>query len=168
MRRSIFLFCAAALVLAPPLFSQAPLVPGNPDTAARYQAIHAGSSGDTVTIQQPASPSLVVQFELAYISCTATGTVTLSQNGTAATSTTLATKALNRSPSPSQAKAWSASNVSGGTTLNVYTVPAGAPGLTLDLSKFYLDINSGTAANLTLTVSSGCTPSQVMIQWTEH
>jgi hypothetical protein len=148
------------------LHAQAPLVTGQPDTAARYEAIHATTGGETVTVQQPASPSTVVQFEVGYIYCAAAGTATLIQNAAAATSTKLTTTALNSSP-PSQATAWSASNISGGTSLNVYNIAAGGT-LTLDLSKLYLGINGGTGQNFSIKVSSACTGSQIMIQWTEH
>ena len=157
------------LALALPCVAQAPLVPGQPDTANRYQAIHAkASAGETVTVQQPASPSTFAQFEVAVINCSTAGVVSFAQNGTAATSTKLATTALNRSQAPSQATAWSGSNVGGGTAVGI---PINIPALgtvTVDLSKFYLDINSGTAANFSVTVTSGCGASNIMIQWTEH
>ena len=137
-----------------------------PDRELRYEAIHTGAAnGETVTVQQPASPSASVQFELATVFCAAACTVQISQNGTGATSTALTTKALNGAPA-STATAWSASNVSGGTTLNTYNVASNAT-LTLDLSKFYLGKGSGVNANLSLVIAgTGSTP-QTMIQWVE-
>lgn len=158
---------ALVVLLAVPLGAQGPLVPGTPDRELRYEAIHtvSSSTGEAVTVQQPASPSASVQFELAVVYCSVACTATLSQNGTGATSTTLATKALNGAPT-SSATAWSASNVSGGTTLNVYNIAAGVT-LTLDLTKFFLGKGNGVNQNLTITTSGMSGSDSTMIQWVE-
>lgn len=149
--------------------AQGPLVPGTPDRELRYEAIHTGAAnGETVTVQQPASPSASIQFELAVVYCAVTCTIKVVQNGTGATGTTLATTALNGAP-PSSATAWSASNVSGGTSLYTYNIGgASTPAtLTLDLTKFFLGKGNGVNQNLSITIGgTGATP-QTMIQWVE-
>lgn len=159
----------AVLLTLSVCFAQAPLVPGQHDTDYRYEAIHTISSGtgEAVTVQQPATPSADIQFEIGVVYCSAACTVALSQNGTGATSTTLATTALNGSPT-STAKAWSASNVSGGTALFTYNVAAGAT-LTLDLTKLILGRGNGINQNFTITTVAGAsTATSVMIQWVER
>lgn len=149
--------------------AQGPLVPGQHDTDNRYEAIHTISSGtgEAITVQQPASPAASVQFEIAVIYCSAACTAALSQNGTGATATTLATTPLNGAPI-STATAWSASNVSGGTSLYTYNLTA-AGTLTLDLTKFILGKGAGINQNLSLTIGAGSSPTpQTMIQWIER
>ena len=158
---------ACLLFAAGLCFAQAPLVPGLHDTDNRYEAIHTGASGgETVTVQQPANPGFSVQFEVAVVYCAAACTIKLSQNGTGATSTTLATTPLNGAPL-STATAWSASNVSGGTSLYTYTLAA-AGTVTLDLSKFILGKGNGINQNFSLTISGSMSTPQTMIQWVER
>ncbi len=163
------LWCGILLLtfagLAP---GQAPLVPGLHDTDYRYEAIHTltSSTGEVLTVQQPANPSFSVQFEVAVVYCSVACTATLAQNGTGATSTALATKALNGSPS-STATAWSASNVGAGTALTAYNIAAGAT-LTLDLTKFFLGKGGGINQNLSITTNGSSGNSSIMIQWIER
>jgi hypothetical protein len=148
--------------------AQGPLVPGQHDTDNRYEAIHTGAAaGETITIQQPANPSLSIQFELAVVYCASACTIKITQNGTGATATSLATTPLNGAPI-STATAWSASNVSGGTSLYTYNLTA-AGTLTLDLTKFILGKGAGINQNLSLTIGAGSSPTpQTMIQWIER
>lgn len=149
--------------------AQGPLVPGQHDTDNRYEAIHTISSGtgEAITVQQPASPAASVQFEIAVIYCSAACTAALSQNGTGATATTLATTPLNGAPI-STATAWSGSNVSGGTSLYTYNIAAGAT-LTLDLTKLILGKGAGINQNFTITTSAAAsTKTSTMIQWIER
>jgi hypothetical protein len=158
---------AIALLFGVLCYAQAPLVPGLHDTDNRYEAIHTSASGgEALTVQQPANTTYAVQFEVAAIYCSVACTVAISQNGTAATGTALATTALNGSPT-STATAWSASNVGSGTALYIYHVAATTT-LTLDLTKFILNRGQGTASNFTITTSGTSLVANEMIQWIER
>jgi len=149
------------------LRAQGTVVPGTPDREQRYQAIRTDSSAtsEAITIQQPASPSASIQFELASLWCSVACTATLSWNGTAATSTSLAVTSLNGAAAPT-ATAWRSSNVGSGTTGNVFNIAAGTL-TTLDLSKFYLGKGGGTGQNFTISIASASGNYQVMVQWVE-
>lgn len=164
LRLTSLLLCALAI-----LDAQNPLVPGTYDRENRYELIRndTTATAEALTVQQPAStPGLNVQFELYYLSCSMACNVTISQNGTAATTTALTPTPLNGAP-PATVSGFRSSNVGSGTTLNTYYVAAGGT-LALDLTKFYLNRNQGTAANLTFTVASASGTIQSMVQWIER
>lgn len=164
------------LFLSAPLFSQAPgLTPFSPgqqpigaDATPRYQAIHSisGSTGETVTVQQVASGTKTLIYENAWVVCSVACTVKVSQNGTGATTTTLATSALNTSP-PSTAKAFSASNVGTGVYVSGAYTLAAAGTVSIDLSRFYSTQNGGINQNLSIIVAGTTLTATTTIQWVE-
>ncbi len=122
-----------------------------------YVASHTASlssSTDKVTVQQPATGARQIRFRGALASCSTAATtpcvLTLSQNGTAATATSLAVTPLNLSP-PAASTAWSGSNVGTGTVIHVYTLTVGGD-YWIDLSEFTLA--PGINSNLSLGWSS--------------
>ncbi len=108
------------------------------------------STTDKVTVQQPATGARQIRFRGALVSCSTAATtpcvLTLAQNGTAATATTLAVTPLNLSP-PAASTAWSGSNVGTGTVIHVYTLVVGGD-YWLDLSQFFLA--PGVNSNISL------------------
>jgi hypothetical protein len=141
-------------------------VPGITDTYNHYQAIDTkslSSAAETLTIQQPSSPGYTVVFESLWVRCSTSCAFTLSQNGSAASATTLAIVALNNSP-VSSITAWKGSNSTGGVTLGTYYLEA-AGTYALDMSKFQLSNAAGK--NLTITTSSVTATVAITVQWTE-
>jgi hypothetical protein len=156
MRRLAILFALAAAA-----FGQSPSQfpsPYNP-LAWRYYATY---SGTALTVQQPAANNAQVHFEQAVIECAAAETVTLSWNGAAATSTTLAIVKSPQTQRLPAATAWSASNVGTGTVGPVYGATAAAT-LLIDLSLFTMG-NGGTGVNFTIKTAGTC---NITIQWRE-
>lgn len=149
-----------------PLAAQNGPIPGRTDSYHRYQAIDSESlisSTTAVTIQQPASPAYLVVFETLTVRCSVACSFTLSQNGSAATSTALGIAALNNSPATS-VKAFYKSNASGGTTLGTYYLEA-AGTCAIDMSKFQLQRIAGN--NLTVATSSVTGNVEIIAQWIE-
>ncbi len=125
-----------------------------------YVAAHSGTA-DAVTVQQPATGAKNVRFRGALVSCSANCTITLSQNGAAATTTALAPTPLNLSP-PSATKAFSASNVGAGTTIRTYTIT--------DTNDHWIELGSFTLApgiNSNLTVAGSAGTVSVSIYYVE-
>lgn len=159
------------------MFGQAPGLtpssnsqPQGADTTPRYQAIHsqATATTDAITVQQVASTSAqhAVIFESAWVACGAGGSFVVQQDGAAATSTALAISALNTSP-PTTVTAWSGSNVGTGAFISAaYPIAVGGA-TSVDLSKFYLTQNGGTAQNLTIKVTCASGTIATTIQWVE-
>lgn len=116
-----------------------------------------------ITIQQPSVNGSQVWLGPASVYCASAQTLTLSWNGTAATSTTKAVLPIPNTNVPATATAWTASNAGSGVTGPVYNIAAGATFL-LDLSWFRMG-NTGTTTNFTLTANGTCT---ITIQWTEQ
>lgn len=120
-----------------------------------YMASHTASLSsavDAVTVQQPASGARQVKFSGALVRCSVACTITLSQNGTKASTTALAVTPLNLSPTPASV-AFSASNVGSGTTIYTYNIASG------DTSDHWIVLEGFTLApgqnsNLTLKTSS--------------
>ena len=131
-----------------------------------YVASHAASlssSADTLTVQAPPAPmrGKAVQMRTALVSCSVPCTITLSQNGTPATTTVLAVTPLNLS-SGSTSVAFSASNVGAGTTVRAYTLTS-ANDYAIDLSQFSL----GPNGNLSLATNSITGTTNLSIFFTE-
>ncbi len=120
-----------------------------------YREYLATASTTALTIQKRADDPTQISFHQAWVYCVAAQTATLSWNGTAASSTTLATLRLPNTQLTSAATAWSASNVGAGTTGPVYNVPAGGT-FVIDLSLFKMG-NTGTGTNVTIATSGTCT-----------
>jgi hypothetical protein len=121
---------------------------------AYYSAQHSASlstASDAVTVQG-ATNSNAVHMKGASVSCSVACTITITQNGTAATATALTITPYNLSPVPT-VKAFSGSNASGGQVIGVYTISAGAGNTWIDLTAH--QISRGTAnSNITVSTSS--------------
>lgn len=143
------------------------LCAGAQDRANRYIAekeTSLSAAAETVTIQTPTSAGKTVVFEGAWVYCSVACTFTLSQNGTAATTTTLAIRPVNVSPA-SKAVGFSSSNVGAGQLLATYSVAAGQT-YPITLSTVWLEHNS-TANNLSIATSSITGTARITIQFTE-
>lgn len=121
------------------------------------------SAAEKVTVQQPITGAKVVIFRYAKVYCSVACVATLSFNGTAATTTTLAPVALNHTAAGT-AVAFSSSNAGAGTTVDVYRVPAGE--YVIDLSDFYMDA-TGTAYNLSIGTDSITGTARITIKYLE-
>lgn len=116
-----------------------------------------------LTVQQPSANANQVLFETASIYCASACTVTPSWNGAAATTTALTIKKAPQVNQPPLAKAFTDSNVSGGTAGVVYNIPAGGTML-FDMSSIAMGTN-GTGNNFTYTTNGTAT---ISIQWREQ
>ena len=136
---------------------------------ARYQALKTtslSSAAETVTVQQFAGTH-TIKFEKAWVYCSVACSFTLSQNGTAATATTLTVSPVGTQPA-SSIHAYSGSNVGTGAYVsNAYQIPAGSTYL-VDLSTMYLTKGGGTGQNLTVATSAITGTAEITIQWTEQ
>jgi len=136
---------------------------------AAYKATSVSAAAEKITIQQPTSGDRFVRFMGAYVYCSVACTVTLSRNGTAATSTTLTQVALNPShPNviTSAVNVYSSSNVGAGTTISAYDLSAGST-LVLDLKDMVLTGNVATT-NLSLGTNSITGNVKIGITWMEQ
>jgi hypothetical protein len=142
---------------------QTPLLP-------RYQANYTATlnaAASTVTVQATAV-SDPVSFEEADVYCSVACTATVSIDGTAATTTTLAvTGPIGLAAAASPPVAFSASNVGAGTALKTFNIAAGAT-LVLDLSPFGLPGSAGGASNLTIATNSITGTATTQIQWVDQ
>lgn len=127
-----------------------------------YKETALTSAVEKITVQQPANASQV-RFDSATIYCSVACDATLTQNGSAATVTSLAVLTLNMSR-PAVAVAFSGSDSTGGKTLDKYSIPAGQT-LVLDLSKLYL--SSAVGQNLSVGISSITGTARVSMRWSE-
>lgn len=128
-------------------------------------------TSEKVTIQKPASGSRSVRLVSALVYCSVECTVTQSRNGTAATTTTLTSSIKGNNPesaSTSNLTAYHTSNVGAGTAIGgTVTVFAGAPGVSLDLSKIKM-YGDGTAINYSLAVASSTSGTlRITLMWDE-
>lgn len=151
---------AALAFLASAAFSQQRLDPGHDPLVARYQANATTAGAAKITVQATAT-SDAVSFEQADITCAAAQTVTFYQNGTAATTTTLAIVGPLGPVSAVKVAAFSASNVGTGTTLKTFALLAGVTA-NFDLTAFSFPAGAGTSRNFSVGVDGVCT---IQIQW---
>ncbi len=127
------------------------------------------ATSEKITIQQvTGGKSNTVHFDKAVIQCSDSAgcVVTLSQNGTAATTTALSIIPVNLSPG-SRSVAFSGSNVGTGTVLGTYTLSA-AGMLVLDISQLYLSRNAGGSNNLTIGITGASQTFKVQVNHTEQ
>lgn len=115
-----------------------------------------------LTIQQPATNASQVKFRSAWFYCAADQAVTLSWNGTGATTTAGTAKPIPPTFVGATAKVFTASNVSGGTAGPVYHVPGGST-FAVDLSVFAMG-TTGINTNLNFSPDGSCTLS---VAWQE-
>lgn len=144
-------------VLSVPLFAQQ-----QSRYLANYTASLASSASVTLTIQQPATAANQVSFEGSatglppgvIITCPGQSfTVAQTANGIAATATAGTITKMPGTLQPAQSTFWTASNVSGGTTIApLLTYSSGSIG-TIDWSPLRLG-TGGTSANISLTVTN--------------
>ncbi len=128
-----------------------------------YAALKETASAETLTVQQVFAPEhRNVEFRYATVYCAAACNFTLSQNGTAATTTTLATTVIQGSTS--SALAFSASNVGAGTAIAKYYLNDGQT-ITLDLKGMHLQ--PSTASNLTIATSTIVGTVRIQFYWRE-
>jgi hypothetical protein len=149
----------ALLMVAIPLISQ----PG----VRNYTALKTTSltaAAEKVTIQQTTG-ARTVRFTTATIYCSVACSPTVSQNGTAATATTLTITPLNNAPT-STTTAFSSSDAGSGTTLGVYNIPAGGT-LTLDISQIFLASGAPTSTNFSIGTDTITGTARIQIKWTE-
>ena len=125
----------------------------------------ATASTTALTLQQPATDARSISFLSsgpASVYCASAQTITLSWNGTAATTTAGTAKLIPPTQKPASVSVFTSSNVGAGTTGPVYNVPAGGTFI-IDLSWFAMGSN-GTGNNITLTTNGTCT---ITMQWIE-
>lgn len=127
-----------------------------------YKESSLSSAVEKITVQQPAHANQV-QFDSATVYCSVACDATVYQNGSVATTTTLAVLTLNMSR-PSVAVAFSGSDSTGGKTLDKYSIPAGQT-LVVDLSKLYL--SSAVGQNVSIGISSISGTARVSMRWSE-
>jgi hypothetical protein len=112
------------------------------------------ATAEAITIQQPATGARQVTFISVYVDSTVAVTFTLSVNGTAATSTSLAVNNVNPGETAAKTTAWSGSNVGAGTTIQTFGCSA-ACNLSIDLTGFtFPQGGSTTGTNLTMKTTS--------------
>jgi hypothetical protein len=125
---------------------------------------------EAITIQQPASGAKNVDLLSAYVDCMNNGasvdtTVTLERNGTAATTTTLATAQVNPQVAvASTVQAFSASNVGAGTVLHVSEFLGFQ---VFELSSLIMRGNGGSQ-NFTIRIAAITATCHITIKWTER
>jgi hypothetical protein len=135
------------------------LTPVNNPLIARYQAL---ATTTALTVQGTGKGN-EAYFETGDVYCVASQTITISINGTAATSTTLAPVVIGVANVLNPLTAWSASNAGSGTALKTYVIAAGATQvLDRDLVAFFFPANSPTTTNLTISSTGSC---RIQIQW---
>lgn len=154
---------ALLVLLVSAMFAQSPVLSG-------YTA-NKSTTGTTekITIQQPASGSRRVRLVSAFVYCSVGCDIDQSRNGTAATSTTLATSKLNPSDAgASSATAWSASNVGAGTTIAPTITISPGVNQPIDLQGLYL-IGDGSGNNYTIAITAGTSGTiRVSVKWYEE
>lgn len=131
------------------------------DDAASLSAADA-----TVTVQQPSSGSRWVFFEVAQIYCSVACDVTISRDGTAATTTAATEVSLNGGVSAA-ATAFTSSNVGAGTAITTLQVAAGET-IAVDLSGLFLEPNNSTGNNLTIDTDDITGDAQIYLRWREE
>lgn len=122
------------------------------------------TSTSVVTVQQLPTSTRIVRFNGLYFKTSAACNFTLENNGTPATTTTLAVSPVNSDSRAASVLAFSSSNVGSGTVLGTYTLAAGE-WRTLDLTGFRF--SPLTQSNLTLRSSSCSAVIDISFRFTE-
>lgn len=123
------------------------------------------AAAEAITVQQPTTLARTLRFSAAWVDCSVACTVTISRNGTAASSTALTPVPLNVGSAAAAATGWRSSNVGAGTVIGTFALPAGA-GTPVNLSGVVLTGN-GNTKNVTVSVASLTGTVHIMIRWTE-
>lgn len=124
------------------------------------------SSAEVVTVQQPATGSLITRFISAFVDSASGCAFTIERNGTPASSTALTPAPANPSVTPAATTtAWYSSNVGTGTVLTRATLPAGG-GIIVDITKVFLQGNN-KGQNLTVRTASCSGVVDIVITYSE-
>jgi len=147
------------LALSVPVFAQT-------YTYTASQTTVLAGAAEVLTLQVPGNsqPPRLIVFYTASLYCSVACTITVERDGTAATTTSIATVAVNRQHPASITKAFKTSNVGAGTVLSSFTLAAGS-GVVLDLTAKSMSQGSD---NLTFRTSSITGTVQIQVQWTEN
>lgn len=119
-----------------------------------------------VTVQQPASGSTWVSFEVAQVYCSVACVVTISRDGTAA-STTAATEVSLNGGVTATATAFIDSNAGAGTTIITMELAAGET-VAIGLDGLFLEDDDSTANNLTVQTDAITGDASIYVRWREE
>lgn len=126
------------------------------------------SSTEVITLQQPASSTRnLVKLVSAYVDCTVPLTITLERNGSVATTLALTPKNVNPNETAPITNAFSGSDSTGGTVIQVVTISGGGSVL-FDLSKIYFTAAQGPSSNFTIRTSSTTGTVHITLLFTEQ
>lgn len=131
-----------------------------------YDASGLSAADATLTLQQPSSGSKWVFLETFRIYCSVACVLTISRDGTAATTTAATENSLNGGETAS-ATAFTASNVGAGTTIDVIEVAAGET-LSIDLNRLFLEDDDSTANNITFDTDDITGDVTMYLRWEER
>lgn len=124
-------------------------------------------AAEKITIQQPASGAKRVRILSVTAYSSVAATVTLSRDGTAATTTALAPVPVSGYGPTSTVSGFHTSNVGSGTTISIpYRIAAGST-IVIDMAGVDLS-GSGTTKNFTVTTSSVTGDVSLQILWREE
>lgn len=122
-------------------------------------------AAEKITVQTPSTSPRLIKFVSAYADCSVACNLTLSLNGTNATTTSLTVNKLDSTTSAATAVAFSSSDVGTGTTIGTYSLPAGG-WISLDLSGIIFPPNT-TGKNLTLSTDTISGTVNIIIKFQE-
>lgn len=127
-------------------------------------------AGTTLTIQQPAANGKLVSLESATVYCSTACSVTLTQNGTAATATAGTVVPILPLGVAGVANIFTASNVGSGTLVGGIVRIAGGAGTdrTFTLTPIVLPSGGGTGTNFNVVVSSITGTANITLIWNER
>ncbi len=144
-----------------------------PSMAQEYVAYYtftlAGSAG-IFTIQQPAANAKTVRFSEVYVSCSASCTITMERDGSAASTTAITPTKLRATYNNATATVFRDSNVGAGTVIQpgVFINASGGESWTVfDLKSLSL-IGNGTGKNVTIKTNSITATVRISVKWSEQ
>lgn len=152
------------LLLVLVIFAQ--LMSGADPAYIYYKTTSLSGAAEKVTIQQPSSAARNVRFKSASVYCSVACTVTMSRDGTAATTTAGTVVALSADYRTAKATVFHTSNVGAGTTLFSQVIAAGST-FVFDLNGIELD-QSNTARNFTIATDSITGTATIAVKWEER
>lgn len=125
------------------------------------------AAAEKLTIQQPVSSSKRVRMLSCTVYCSVACTATLSRDGTAATTTTLAPVPISGYSAATSVSGYHTSNVGAGTTISIpFEVAAGGT-MVLDLTGIDL-VGDGTAKNFSVATNSITGTAKIQLIWREE
>jgi hypothetical protein len=132
-----------------------------------FKSSDLAAAAEKVTVQQAAAGSKHVMFKSGWAYCSVICTVTLSRDGTAATTTAGTVVNASTNYPAAVATAFHTSNAGTGTAVAVYDLSAGGS-VTLDLTGYEFGVGVGTAKNLSLAVASITGNVKILLIWEEE